>query len=74
MAKKKNWTLCLGCHRGTVMTRDEKTFTHGSLRACKRHLVQAKKSLSGLGYQLYFAIAISPRGKRITLEEGSRPV
>lgn len=65
------WTLHMGCHRGTLVSRDPcQPETHESLEACRDALNRAEKSWIRIGCFVWFATARGPNGEEVTLHEG----
>ena len=61
--QKQKWTLCSGCHRGTLMSRDSGAQEYDSLEACRQAVEDAEKSYRSIGYYVWYAYAIPPGGK-----------
>lgn len=61
------WRLELGCHRGTIISRDSTSEDCETLEECRRRANEARRTWAGFGYQVWFATAVGPDGERITL-------
>ena len=72
MIEQKGWQLFHGIHRGTITSRDTCS-DNGleSLEACRQKLAGYEASYSRLGYVIWFAKAISPRGTQHHIHPGS---
>ena len=70
------WTLQIGCHRGTMMSRDStatncKFYSRGdgqlkSLDDCIQCAKDYEKSWQGFRYYVWFAHAYSPSGEKFS--------
>lgn len=67
------WTLHIGTHRGTLMSRDtEQPKVMDSLEDCRVGAVLAKRQYRAVGCKMWFAYAVGPDGSRVDfgLSEG----
>lgn len=67
----QKWKLHIGCHRGTLMSRDSETSEYDSLDACRKSVQEAEEFWSKMGYYVWFAYAFSPSGEKIALHKGT---
>ena len=70
-ARVKPWQLHLGCHRGTLMSRDADVDGYDTLEQCKNAVELAEKEYARLGYLVWYAYAVGPDGVRVKLHEGN---
>jgi len=68
----KKWSLVIGCHRGTLTSRDvghpeEKD----SLEDCQKAVKRAEEWYNSIGYFIWFASATDPEGKKHQLHPGT---
>ena len=66
-----SWTLSIGCHRGTLTSRDSGTEEHDSLEECKKAVAKAEKAWRSFGYFVWFATAKGPDGEEVKLHNGT---
>ncbi|MFA6459300.1 MAG: hypothetical protein WCV79_02815 [Candidatus Paceibacterota bacterium] len=71
ITNSKPWKLHIGCHRGTIVSRDSDVREHESLEACKGDVQKSEQFLAGLGYSIWFAKAIGPDGTEHRLHQGT---
>lgn len=69
--EKGKWKLHIGCHRGTLVSRDSDVRTHDSLEACQKDVAESEAFWAGFGYFVWFAEAKSPNGENIKLHPGT---
>jgi hypothetical protein len=67
----RKWRLNMGCHRGTLMSRDSNTEEYDSLEACKSAVASAEKFWASIGYFVWFANAYGPDGEQVQLHVGT---
>ena len=65
------WRLYLGCHRGTIASRDSIVEQHGSLEACCHAVESSERFYKSVGAYVWFATAVGPNGEEIRLHEGT---
>lgn len=65
------WNLNIGCHKGTLESRDSNNSEHDSLEECKEEVGRKEKDWSKMGYYVWYAFAIGPDGKRVELHSGT---
>ncbi len=70
MNKPDKWYLHLGCHRGTVMSRDSEVTELNSLDECREMVARMHITWAKCGYYIWFAYAMSPQGQRTELHKG----
>ena len=68
-----NWILNMGCHRGTLMSRDSIREEYASLADCQTAAMKKEKAWREIGYSVWFAYAIGPDMERVELRQGSQP-
>ncbi len=69
---KKIWVLTMGCHAGTLMSRDQALIEyHNSLEKCKQAVQKAERSWAVRGYVVWFARAVGPDGQSEELRPGN---
>ena len=68
---KGKWSLHIGCHRGTLMSRDSTVNNHASLDACREDVREADEAWRRRGCFVWFANAIGPDGEVIKLHPGT---
>jgi len=71
MATGDKWTLSMGCHKGTLMSRDNSTEKCDSLEQCRQRVVEAERSWARIGYYVWYADATGPNGEKIKLHQGT---
>jgi hypothetical protein len=69
--ENKKWKLSLGCHRGTITSRDSGIEEYDSLEACKQAVAEAEKFWTQTGTFVWFATAFGPNGEEIKLHPGT---
>ena len=67
----KPWTLNIGCHSGTLMSRDLTTEQYATLEDCRKKAIDKEAAWKRLGYYVWYATAIGPNGERVTLHDGT---
>ena len=61
----------MGCHSGTLMSRDAgNPEPYESLDACRDAVAQAERDWARMGYYVWFATATGPNGEKETLHPG----
>lgn len=71
-SKEGKWTLSIGCHRKTLMSRDTDCREHDSLENCKEDVRKSEEFWSSIGYYVWFARATGPNGEEVKLHEGTQ--
>ena len=71
ISKKKPWTLSIGCHRGTLISRDSDLREHDSLEDCKKDVSESERSWARIGYFVWFATARGPNREEVKLHAGT---
>lgn len=70
--KTKKWVLQIGCHNGTITSRDSTSRMHGSFEECKADFEETKKLWDSFRNTfVWFAYAKGPDGENIKLCEGA---
>ncbi len=69
--KPNEWELHIGCHRGTLTSRDSEVRKHPSLDVCRADVQSAEKFYKSIGYFVWFAYAVGPEGQKVKLHEGT---
>lgn len=65
------WTLHMGFHRGTMLSRDLTNPTkHDSLETCIHVFRDRERMMNSIGYSVWFAKAIGPNEEETTLHVG----
>jgi len=65
------WTLHLGIHCGTCLSRDaERPKQFPSLNACRTEAESAARTYRGLGCKIWFGYATGPAGEHVSLLRG----
>jgi len=64
------WRLNMGCHRGTLTSRDSSCEEYGSKNDAVKAYQQAKDFWLSIGYKVWFAELIAPDGTKETLDRG----
>lgn len=63
------WQLVHGCHRGTLMSRDEgMPSTHNTRDEAYQAYLERRKFYRSIGYHIWYAKIISPTGEVEQLE------
>lgn len=63
------WTLSIGCHRGTLMSRDmENPKEFDTYDEVVAEWQKARKAYASFGYMIWFANVTSPTGEKSCLE------
>lgn len=65
------WYLSVGCHRGTLVSRDTDRHECEGLVACKKLAAQIKKEWDLSGLQVWYMTAHGPDGDHETIEQGT---
>jgi hypothetical protein len=66
--ENKPWILHMGCHRGTMMSRDcGNPEPMDSLGACRQAADRAVEWWRSFGYSVWFCYAVGPDKERIEL-------
>lgn len=66
----KKWTLRIGCHRGTLISRDTDSPRKFDTREEAIQDYQDSRSFwHSIGYQVWFAELIDPEGNKTMLEQ-----
>ena len=72
MAKKsKKWKLYIGCHKGTSVSKESQLREHNSLEDCKCDVNESEEFWGNMGYFVWFAKAVGPDGKVVSLHKGT---
>lgn len=69
--EKGKWSLSIGCHKKTRISRDSENRTHNSLEECRRDVKESEKCWARIGYYVWFARATGPDGEVVELHEGT---
>lgn len=65
------WKLSIGCHKGTLMSRDSDQVELDSLEACEEYVKESEKFWQQIGYFVWFANAFAPDGTKHQLHPGT---
>lgn len=65
----EKWTLHIGCHRKTLMSRDSDVREHDSLEDCRSDVKNSEECWARMGYYVWFAYAVGPNGEKVKLHE-----
>lgn len=68
---KGNWKLYLGCHEGTLMSRDTMVEEYATLDECREAAEKAEKSWNRFGYFVWYSYAIGPNSEKIKFHKGT---
>lgn len=56
------WTLHMGCHGGTITSRDSDSSPHDSYNECMEQYSKNKEFYHSIGYYVWFASITDPEG------------
>lgn len=62
MEETAKWKLSMGCHRGTLTSRDSEVPFYGSYEECMEEYRTTKKRYHSIGYCVWFAKVTDPEG------------
>ena len=68
---QKKWRLNIGCHRGTLTSRDSMTEEHDSLELCRQAMEKSEQFYRSIGYSVWFVEAVGPNGEKVKLHQGT---
>ena len=72
MSDEGKWTLTIGIHRGTLMSRDtEQPKKLNSRKECEDAVRVAERQYAELGCYIWFANAVDPDGQTHRLHPGT---
>ena len=65
------WTLNIGCHRGTLMSRDTDHRTFATRDEAIQSYQESRKFWRSIGYMVWYANLIAPDGSKTSLERNA---
>lgn len=65
------FTLNIGCHRGTITSRDSETRQFNTYAEAHANYLDTKAFWRSLGYMVWFAEIIAPNGTKTHLESNN---
>ena len=73
MNEKTNekFTLNIGCHRGTITSRDSESRTFDTYQEAHKSYLESKSFWRGIGYVVWFADIIAPDGTKTSPESNT---
>jgi len=67
----RKWTLSIGSHNGTFMSRNSKSEDYESLEECREAVKEHERTWNRLGHYVWFARATGPNGEEVQLHPGT---